>query len=596
MDRTGIIVISICAILLGVWFYQSQKYDSYLARQKAAQERAIAAQQAAATPAKAGATPATTGLAFSTNAPEQTITLTNRYARYTFTSRGGGIKSVELAGYPQTISPRWKKAASTNMLVTLNAGAPMPILSILGDPGIVGDGDFSLTKINDGVEAEKPLPNGLVLTKDFHLSSNYLVNVDVTIKNDSGKPVSLSEQDWVVGTATPMDMDDFNFLTYGGAMWCNGATYFPVSPGYFATNTSYLGIIPRTPKMEFTAGASNVIWGATYNQFFVLLAMPPVNQPAQQFVAHPVNLTVTNIQSSVPWTGVQAALVYPPQTIAADQVVERQIVIYAGPKEFQTLESIGDRLQNHADLAMNFGKGYYGFWGIGSFFAKVLLLLMNWLHRLLPEMSYGWIIVLLTVLLRAFFWPFTAASMRSAKKMQALAPEIKSLKEKYGEDPAKYMQKQSELFRKHGVSPLSGCLPALIQMPVFLGFFTMIRSAIELRGAHFLWIADLSKPDTLFLIPGFDFPFNLLPLLMVGAMVWQAHLQPVSPSVDPAQQKMMRYMPLIFLIFLYNYSAGMALYMTVSTLLGILQTRLIRGAPGATPAVSPLTPPQKKKK
>ncbi len=172
------------------------------------------------------------------------------------------------------------------------------------------------------------------------------------------------------------------------------------------------------------------------------------------------------------------------------------------------------------------------------------------------------------------FWPLTAASTRSMKRMQALAPEVKALKEKYKDDPQKFTQKQMELWKKNKVSPMSGCLPMLIQMPVFFGFFTMIRSAIELRGAHFLWVADLSKPDTLFMIPGINFPFNLLPLLMGGAMVWQSHLQPPSPGMDPAQQKMMRYMPLMFLVFLYNYSSGMALYMTVSTLLGILQTQV----------------------
>ena len=113
----------------------------------------------------------------------------------------------------------------------------------------------------------------------------------------------------------------------------------------------------------------------------------------------------------------------------------------------------------------------------------------------------------------------------------------------------------------------------------------MIRSAIELRGAHFLWVADLSKPDTLFMIPGIDFPFNLLPLLMVGVMVWQAHLQPASPGMDPSQQKMMRYMPLMFLLFLYNYSSGMALYMTVSTLLGIVQIETDENEPASGCAI-----------
>jgi YidC/Oxa1 family membrane protein insertase len=160
-------------------------------------------------------------------------------------------------------------------------------------------------------------------------------------------------------------------------------------------------------------------------------------------------------------------------------------------------------------------------------------------------------------------------------------------------------------------------------MPVFIGFFYMIRSAIELRGAPFLWVADLSRPDTLFVIPGLSFipfigvpgeglPFNLLPLIMGATMLWQAHLTPPSPGMDPMQQKMMRYMPLIFLLFLYNFSAGLTLYWTVQNLLTIAQTKLTKlttsaappGPPAKAPTKSPgppakapgLTPPQKKRK
>jgi YidC/Oxa1 family membrane protein insertase len=269
------------------------------------------------------------------------------------------------------------------------------------------------------------------------------------------------------------------------------------------------------------------------------------------------------------------------------------MILFAGPKEYRTLVRVGEQFQNHADLAMNFGTGYMSFWGVGTFFAKLLLSGMNWLHDV-TKMSYGWTIVVITIILRLIFWPFTAVSMRSAKKMQALAPEVKALKEKYKDDPQKFTQKQMELWKKNKVNPMSGCLPMLVQMPVFFGFLAMIRCAIELRGAHFLWVADLTKPDTIFLIPGLNFPFNLLPLLMVGVMVWQAHLQPPSPGMDPAQQKMMRYMPLIFLLFLYNYSSGMALYMMVSTLLGILQTKMTKIA--QAPATSVLTPAALKKK
>jgi len=191
----------------------------------------------------------------------------------------------------------------------------------------------------------------------------------------------------------------------------------------------------------------------------------------------------------------------------------------------------------------------------------------------------------------------TAAGTRSMKRMQALAPEVKALKEKYKDDPQKFTQKQMELWKKIKVSPLGGCLPMLVQMTVFFGFLAMIRCAIELRGAHFLWVADLTKPDTLFMIPGLNFPFNLLPLLMGGAMLWQSHLTPPSPGMDASQQKLMRYMPLMMLLFLYNYSSGMALYMTVSTLLGILQMQLTKtNPPPATTTIPALTPLSKKKK
>ena len=215
-----------------------------------------------------------------------------------------------------------------------------------------------------------------------------------------------------------------------------------------------------------------------------------------------------------------------------------------------------------------------------------------------------------TVLIKLLFWPLTAKSTRSMKKMQALGPELNALKEKYKDDVQKLTSKQWELYKKHKVSPMGGCLPMLVQMPVFIGFFIMIRSAIELRGASFLWATDLSKPDTLFMIPGITFipfgistpegmPFNLLPILMGASMLWQSHLTPASPGMDPAQQKMMRWLPAIFILFLYNYSSGLALYWTVNNLLTVLQTKLTKANdPVVTvaPATPALTGPPKKKK
>ncbi|MDW8309299.1 MAG: membrane protein insertase YidC, partial [Verrucomicrobiales bacterium] len=271
-----------------------------------------------------------------------------------------------------------------------------------------------------------------------------------------------------------------------------------------------------------------------------------------------------------------------------------------GPKEYRTLARLANRFKNDVDLVMGFG-GFFGF------FSKALLLSMNWLHEAF-KMGYGWAIIVITILIKLLFWPLTAASTRSMKRLQALQPQMKAIQEKYKDDPAKMNKKLMEFMKEHRVSPLGGCLPMLLQMPVFIGFFYMIRSAIELRGARFLWVADLSKPDTLFVIPGLTFipflstsegfPFNLLPLLMGATMLWQSHLTPPSPGMDPIQQKMLRFMPLIFLLFLYNFSSGLTLYWTVQNLLTILQTKLTKATEpvAATAPASPLTPQPKKKK
>ncbi|MGD0206512.1 MAG: membrane protein insertase YidC [Verrucomicrobiota bacterium] len=591
MDRTGIIVVTLCAILLVFWFVEQQKYAPPRPQPQSATNTATAAQTVTANSNAVSPPPNVVSLpVFDTNAPEELLVITNARARYTFTSRGGGLKSVELLDYPETVSPRWKKKVAKDGVATLNLRAPMPVLAILGDPSLIGDGNFILTTNADGVRAEKFLTNGLRLSKEFHLSSNYLVNASVRLENTSDQPLTLPAQEWVIGTATPMGPDDTSYTLNEGVMWFNGTGVQDQSLGWFSG--SGFGCFRGAPRSEYLGGSNNVVWAAAHNQFFALMAMP--KEPGAQIVARPVSLPLFPNVEPVPGTpalqGVQSALIYPAASLAAHQAVERQIVLFAGPKEYRLLARIGEGFQNQADLVMNFGK-YSGF------FAKALLLAMNWLHDV-TRLGYGGTIVLITVIIKVVFWPLTAASTRSMKRMQVLAPEMQALKEKYKDDMQKFTQKQWELYRKHKVSPMSGCLPMAIQMPVFIGFYTMIRSAIELRGARFLWIADLSKPDTLFMIPGTNFPFNLLPLLMGGAMLWQSHLTPPSPGMDPAQAKIMRYMPLMFLVFLYNYSSGLALYWTVNNVLTIVQTKRTKmnQAPVSPPAVSVLTPVSKKKK
>lgn len=540
--------------------------------------------------------------AFATNIEAASVVLTNDNARYTFTALGGGLSEIALVKYPEVVSHQRKGSSATNGFAALNVHAQLPVLAVVGSEGWQGDGVFELTQTGNTLRAEKTLANGLRIVKEFQLGTNYLVHASVRLENTSSQPLSLPAQEWVIGTATPMGADDDGAAT--GLMWSDGAKSQDTLSPYFENKR--FGCLPGTPRTEYRGGASNVVWAAPHNQFFALIAMP--DAPALEVVARPVDLPRPttgrfSFTNSPARKGYETTLVYPGLTIEPGKSVDRKFNLYAGPKEYRTLASIAGRLQNTVDQVMDFG--FFGF------ISKALLLAMNWLYSALG-LGYGMAIIAITVLLKILFWPLTAVSTRSAKRMADLAPQLKALQEKYKDDPQKLPAKQWEFYRENKINPMSGCLPMLVQLPVFFGLFSMLRTAIELRGAHFLWTADLSKADTLFIIPGLSFipflstpeglPFNLLPILYISTAIWQTHITPMSPGMDPAQQKMMRWMPLMFLVILYNFSGGLALYMTVNNLLTILQTKLTKTAGGAktTPAapatVSVLTPASKKKK
>lgn len=596
MDRKSILIIVACFALYLVMVQVSNKiFPPKPVSHGATNEVVTATNQNAVAPAPTSATPEPFAppvqVAVSTNISERLLVLTNDDARYTFTSRGGGLKQVDLLNYPQTVSRSRLTAATNRGVVTLNEDSPVPALAILGGPTVQGDDEFSLTRMPEGVRAEKTLTNGLRIVKDFRLTNNFLVMASVKLENLSTQMLALPSQEWAVGTATPMNAQDNGMITVG-TMWFDGSGKDDKTDAWFENRT--LGCIRGTPRWEFIGGATNVVWAAAHNQFFVLAAIP--HEPAEQLVVRKIALPppseeeITNDIHTVrqPF-GFETSLVYPALTLTATQTVERSISIYAGPKEYKTLARVAGQFNNNFDLVMGFGK-------ISGIFSKGLLLSMNFLHSAL-KIPYGWAIVVITIIIKVLFWPLTQASTRSMKRMQVLQPQMNAIREKYKDDPAKMNRKVMEFMKENKMNPMSGCWPMLIQMPVFFGFFYMLRTAIELRGASFLWIGDLSQPDTLFIIPGINFPFNLLPLLMGGAMLWQSHLTPPSPGVDPGQQKLMRYLPLIFLVFLYNYSAGLALYWTVQNLLTILQTKLTKNINPILPNTpNPLTPQPKKGK
>jgi YidC/Oxa1 family membrane protein insertase len=185
--------------------------------------------------------------------------------------------------------------------------------------------------------------------------------------------------------------------------------------------------------------------------------------------------------------------------------------------------------------------------------------------------SWGWAIVILTVLIKILTWPLTAAQQRSALKMQQFAGPMKELREKYKDNSEKLNKEMMELYKKHKINPFAGCLPIFIQIPIFFGLYTAFQTTVELRLESFLWIHDLAAPDTVFSIAGFG--INILPVLM-GITMWISMRMTPNPSADETQKIIMYTMALVFPVICYTLPAALSLYMTVQNLLTILQAKM----------------------
>lgn len=247
-------------------------------------------------------------------------------------------------------------------------------------------------------------------------------------------------------------------------------------------------------------------------------------------------------------------------TLQPGQAEQLSFDVYIGTKDLDILEGL------ERDLAESVDLGMFGF------FARPLLFVLKLIHGVVG--SWGWAIILLTLLVKALFWPLNRASFVSSRKMQALQPRLEELRVKHKDDPQKAGQEQMQLFAKEGVNPLSGCLPMLVQMPVWFALYSVLLYSSDVYHADFFYLQDLSSLD----------PLGLLPTLMGGLMVLQQSLTPMPPSMDPVQQRILKLMPLMFAVVMYSFPSGLALYSLVNTVLSILQMWLINRT---IPAVMP---------
>ena len=233
-------------------------------------------------------------------------------------------------------------------------------------------------------------------------------------------------------------------------------------------------------------------------------------------------------------------------TIPAGTTVAANAQLFVGPQEERMLEKIAPGLELLKD---------YGYLTI---LAKPIFWLLEHIHNIAG--NWGWSIILLTVLIKLVFFPLSAASYKSMARMKEVQPRLMAMKEQYKGDPQKLNQAMMEMYRKEKINPLGGCLPVLIQIPVFISLYWVLLSSVEMRGAPWvLWIHDLSVPD----------PYYILPIIMAASMFVQTKLNPTPP--DPVQAKVMLYMPIVFSIMFFFFPAGLVLYWVVNNLLSIAQ-------------------------
>jgi YidC/Oxa1 family membrane protein insertase len=289
-----------------------------------------------------------------------------------------------------------------------------------------------------------------------------------------------------------------------------------------------------------------VRWAAADAKYFTLIAIPGKEWSLQRV-------------SPLGEEGIRLALAGSPAVLGPQEAISFSARAFMGPKEYDLLAATGKDMEKLVD---------YGWF---SFMAIPLVWLLTFFNRFTG--NYGIDIIILTILIKIAFYPLTKKSMASMKKMQELGPIMKQIKEKYKDDKARQQQETMNLYKTYKINPLSGCLPMVLQIPVFIALYKGLLVAIELRHAPFmLWINDLSAPEHLWdlSLAGYTLPIRLLPLLMGISMFVQQKMSP-SGGMDPAQQKMMLFLPLIFTFMFWGFPTGLTIYWLVNNLLSIGQ-------------------------
>jgi len=497
------------------------------------------------------------------NLPEQRVVVTNAGLSVAVSSRGGGIVSAVLADY--------RSAVEKNSGPVALDFSKSPALVYKGLAGFSAIDDFSIVRLPSGaILLERAETNGLKLTRSIELNDKYQVLVRDVFTNSGASALVIPKHAVQVGPMrTPPGEYRMSGMDYLGvdALASSGGEGVICWAGKLAKlfkafmKEKELSALPKTIVKDEDVP---VDWVAVKNKFFVQILIPEGGAAGYRLMADRVTAEGEDENPALRPKDAQvkdvaAAALFADKSVEPGQAYCQTYKLYVGPKKYSILRNLG----LHQEDVMEFGM-----W---SPVCKFLLLVLNLTYRFVP--NYGVAIIVLTILIRIIFWPLTYKSTQSMKKMQELQPLMNEVKAKYKDSPRKMQEETMALYRRHKVNPVSGCLPMLIQIPVFIALFVVLRSAIELRFAPFLWINDLSTPERLLagILPP-PLVLNILPIFMAATQAWQ---QSLMPATDPNQQKMMLFfMPIMMLVMFYMMPSALVLYWSASQCLVIAQQLL----------------------
>jgi YidC/Oxa1 family membrane protein insertase len=521
------------------FFGQEAKQPPASPPQQAAKPEMIQAPVASAVAAK----PAAEGTAAAVSADKPARRLTVETPLYTvgLNEKGAVINSFVLKDYHVGVekdSPLLNLFPTDGSLGSLDVG-------LKGIPGLahavyqagVADERIILTQGTREIVFSLKLANGMQVEKAYRFSADsYVMGFDVRVINGSEQPVAESLS-IALREAYPGKR---NSNVFEGPSALVNKSLETIEVGDIAKKNTLTG---------------KIIWVAMQSRYFATSLIPLKDEDAS------LRLAV------LPGNVVEAQYDTPEQVFAPNSRQSFEYLLFFGPKSMNAVMPAGHQLDRIVDF------------GMFDVLAKPCLWLLNYIYGVMP--NYGVAIIILTILTKIILWPLGTKSYKSMSQMKKLQPLIQEIREKYKNDRKKMNEEVMRLHKTYSINPVGGCLPMILQIPVFFALYRMLDQAIELRHAHFLWwINDLSAPDRLFnfdfSIPFMDPPYGIpvLTLVMGATMFWQQKMSP--PAGDPAQAKMMLMMPVVFTFIFINFSAGLVLYWLINNVLSIAQQSYIQ--------------------